>query len=311
VLTLDVAPPLDGSAHDSIEADVRNPEAVRAAAAGCDVVVDNAALVPVSHSSLAEYRAVNVEGCRNTIDAAEAEGAYLLHVSSSAIYGVTKDLPVTRQTPFAPIETYGRSKMEAELLVQRRRRDDFPIASMRPRALMGRGRLGMFDVMFTRIREGKRVPLLGATNTVQLAHVDDFCSATIAAIERRSNGTYNIGAEKFSSRIRDDIESLIGAVGSDSKVVPIPALAARALLPPLAAAGLVPFTAWHWRAAPSSFWCDVSDAKRELDWEPRRSGVEALLDAYHHFLNRSSVDTDRSAHSSPLDGPLARLLRGQ
>jgi nucleoside-diphosphate-sugar epimerase len=312
VRTLDIQEPGPaGADHEFIQADVRDAEAVRRAARGCDVVVDNAALVPVSRSSLAEYRAVNVGGCQNVIDATQAEGAYLLHISSSAIYGIPKDLPVTLDTPVEPVETYGQSKAEGERLVDGRRRDDFPIASLRPRALMGPGRLGIFDVMFSRIRSGRRVPLLGAGNTVQLCHVDDFCRAALAAIEQRSNGTYNIAAEDFSKRIRDDLEAMIQVVGSRSKVQPVPVLAARALLPPLAVAGLVPFTAWHWRAAPASFWCDVSDAKRELGWRPERSNVESLVDSYEHFLERSTADGDGSLHSRPLGGPLAKLLRGQ
>jgi nucleoside-diphosphate-sugar epimerase len=312
VRTFDVAPPAPGAVHEFVHGDVRDAEAVREATRGCDVVVDNAALVPVSRSSLAQYREVNVAGCSNVLDAAEAEGAYVLHISSSSIYGVVKpkDLPVTGDTPLAPIETYGQSKTEAEELVENRRRDDFPIASLRPRALMGPGRLGIFDIMFTRIRAQKRVPLLGAGNTVQLCHVDDFCGAAIAAIEQRSAGTYNIAAEDFSPRIRDDLEAMIAAVGSTSKIVPVPVLAARTLLPPLAAAGLVPFTAWHWRGAPSSFWCEVSDAKRDLGWQPTRSNVESLVDAYAHFLERSASDDEGSLHSKPLGGPLARLLRG-
>ena len=167
----------------------------------------------------------------------------------------------------------------------------------------------MFDVMFSRMRTGKAVPLLGANNTVQLCHVDDFCAAAMAAIEQRSNGTYNIAAEEFSWKIRDDVEAVIERIGTGARVIPIPVLAGRVLLPPAAAAGLVPFTAWHWRGAPSSFWCDISDAKRDLGWAPRHSNVGALLSAYEHLLNRPSADGGASAHSSPLRGPLARLMR--
>lgn len=310
VRTLDVLPPSGGAyPHEFIEADVRDAAAVREAARDCEVVVDNAALVPVSRSSLAEYRAVNVGGCANTLDAARDEGAYALHISSSAIYGIAKRLPATAETPLAPIETYGQSKAEADELVERRRSPEFPVASLRPRALMGPGRLGVFDIMFSRMRAGKAVPLLGANNTIQLCHVDDFCAAAIAAVEQRSNGTYNIAAEEFSPRIRDDVEAVIERIGTGASVVPIPVLAGRLLLPPAAAVGLIPFTAWHWRGAPSSFWCDISDAKRELRWEPRHSNVGALLSAYEHFLNRRSVDGRASAHNTPLGGPLARLMR--
>ena len=97
---------------------------------GCDVLVDNAALVPVTRASEVEYRWVNLEGCRATLDAAAEEGAYVLHISSSAIYGVPRELPVTTETPFAAFEPYGRSKAEAERLVEARRADGLVVGSL-------------------------------------------------------------------------------------------------------------------------------------------------------------------------------------
>jgi nucleoside-diphosphate-sugar epimerase len=305
VRTIDVLDPPDDAAHDFRRTDVRDAAGVRRAAEGCEVVVDNAALVPISRVPLERYREVNVGGCRNVLDAAQEEGAYVLHVSSTSIYGVPETLPVTRDTPLRPFEDYGRSKAEAERLVESRRSDEFPIASFRTRALMGAGRLGLFDVVFSRIRKGKAVPVVGAQNPVQMCHVHDFCSAALAAIERRSNGTYNICAEEIGPSLRADLEAMIERVGSRSRIVPVPVWAARLLLPPLAALRLVPLTPWHWRGAPAAFVADVTDAKRELGWTPAYSNVDALVDAYE----QSSGVSSEAAHRSPLGGPLAKMLR--
>ena len=80
VRTLDVNPPAPGErrGHEFVQADTRDAAAMREAVRGCEVVVENAALVPVTRSSEAEYRSVNVDGCRTTLDAAEAEGAYVV-----------------------------------------------------------------------------------------------------------------------------------------------------------------------------------------------------------------------------------------
>ena len=308
VATLDVVPPPAGAPHEVLRADVRDGDAVRAAVRGRDVVVDNAALVPISRVSAERYREVNVGGCRNVLDAAEAEGAYVLHVSSTSIYGVPERLPVTRDTPLRPFEPYGRSKAEAERLVESRRSESFPIASMRTRALLGPGRLGVFDLIFSRIRAGRAVPVLGADSQVQMCHVSDFCSAALAAIERRAGGTYNICAERIGASLRADLEELIQRVGSESRVLGVPAWAARLVLPPLAALRVVPLTAWHWRGAPAPFVADLEDARRELGWTPSHSNVDALLDSYGHFL-RSSAPGEGAPHRRPLAGPLARLLR--
>jgi nucleoside-diphosphate-sugar epimerase len=309
VRTLDVNPPEDAGAHEFIRADVRDADAVRRAAAGCNVVVDNAALVPVTRASEAEYRSVNVDGCRITLDAAEAAGAHVLHISSSAIYGVPAELPVTTGTPLTPFEPYGRSKAEAEQMVEARRGGGLTVASLRPRTLLGEGRLGLFDVIFARVRAGRRVPLFGGGhNRVQMCDVEDFCAAALAAIEQRANGDYNIGSAGFGT-VREDLESLIARVGSTARLQPVPAAAIRAVLRPLDAVGRSPFNEWHWRSAPESFYFDISSARDELGWQPRRTNADALENAYRHYVRRLG-ETGASAHRRPLRGALARMLRG-
>jgi nucleoside-diphosphate-sugar epimerase len=309
VRTLDINPPEQPGVHDFVRADVRDAEAVRAAARGCDVVVDNAALVPVTRASEADHHSVNVDGCRATLDAAAQAGAYVLHISSSAIYGVPVELPVTAGTPLAPFEPYGRSKAEAERLVEARRRDGLTVGSLRPRTLLGEGRLGLFDVIFARIRAGKRVPLFGSgANRVQMCDVEDFCAAALAAIERRANADYNIGSAGFGT-VREDLGELISRVGSRARLQTVPVWAIRALLQPLDAVGRSPFNEWHWRSAPESFHFDISKARDELGWQPARTNVDALEHAYGHYVARAG-GTGASAHRRPLGGLLARLLRG-
>ena len=53
-----------------VNADVRDPPATTKAVTDVDVVVDNAALVPVRRSNAATYRSLNVDGCSTTIETA-------------------------------------------------------------------------------------------------------------------------------------------------------------------------------------------------------------------------------------------------
>lgn len=310
VRSLDLVDPPAGipPERELIRADVRDAAALRRAARGCEVVVDNAALVPVTRATEADYRSVNVDGCRATLEAAEAAGAYSLHISSSAIFGVPRELPVGPDTPLAPFEPYGRSKAEADRLAAERRERGQALASLRPRTLLGAGRLGLFDVIFSRVAAGKAVPIFGrGRNRVQMCDVEDFCGAALAAIARRASGDYNIGAARFGS-VRHDLEGLIAHAGTGAWLLPVPAAAVRAVLVPLDAVGRSPFSEWHWRSAPRPFYFDTTKAHEELGWQPRRSNVEALANAYDHYLRREGAGG--SAHLRPLRGGLARLLRG-
>ena len=307
VRLLDVAEPAD-TPYELVRGDVRDAGAVRRAVDGCEVVVDNAALVPVTSSSAAEYRSVNVDGCRVTLEAARDSGAYALHISSSAIFGLPTRLPVTRATPLRPFEPYGASKAEAERVVAELRGHGMTIGSLRPRTLLGAGRLGIFDVIFARVRAGRRVPLFGrGDNRIQLCAVEDFCAAAVAAVERRTGSDFNIGAGEFGT-VREDIEALIDHAGTGARPIGIPVWALRAAMQPMALVGASPLSSWHWRTAPMSFYFDLSDARRELGWEPRYSNAQALARAYDAYL-ASPGAAGESTHTRSLSGLVGRLLR--
>jgi nucleoside-diphosphate-sugar epimerase len=301
--------PMASATRELIEADVRDVEAVARAARGVDVIVGNAALVPVARASSKEYFAVNVGGTEAVLRAAAQSGAYVLHISSTAIYGMPRELPITSSTPFAPVDPYSHSKLAAERAVSRARVAGQTVGLLRPRTLVGCGRLGLFDVVFARVRAGRRVPIFGdGRNSDQLCDVEDFCAAALAAIERRSGGDFNIGALDYGT-VRDDIGALIAAAATGARIQPVPAWAVRGILQPLDALGRSPFTAWHYRVGPLSFYCDLTDAQRELAWRPRYSNAETLIAAYHNYEIQTAA-SGGSAHSRALAGGVARALRG-
>src|SRR5687768_6807885 len=69
---------------DIIDGNVLDGASFTRAAAGCDVVFHAAAAVSAS-GGWEEYRATNVEGTRNAIEAARSASARLMHVSSVAV----------------------------------------------------------------------------------------------------------------------------------------------------------------------------------------------------------------------------------
>jgi len=311
VRTLDLHEPGPSADPDweLVQADVRDSDAMEKATRDVDVVVDNAALVPVTRSDPATYTSVNVDGCRTMLEAARKRDVYVLHISSSAIYGVPKELPIRPTTPVAPFEPYGKSKARADVLVSEQRRDGQVVASLRPRTLLGEGRLGIFDVIFARVRAGKRVPMFGpGSNKVQMSDVEDFCAAALAAIRKEANDDYNVGAAEFGT-VREDLQALIDHAGTRAKLLAVPTPAIRAVLQPLEAIGRSPFNVWHWKSAPKPFYFDLTKTKADLGWEPRYSNAQALIRAYEHYLTRPEA-TSASAHRRPLEGRLAKVLRG-
>jgi nucleoside-diphosphate-sugar epimerase len=309
VRLLDIREPAPRGPHEFVRADVRDQTAVARAARECELVIDNAALVPVTRARAEAYRSVNVDGSTAALTAARKVGAYAIHISSSAIYGIPRELPVMPSTPLAPFEPYGLSKAAAEQVVEAQRKEGLPVCSLRPRTLLGAGRLGIFDVIFARIRAGRRVPIFGnGENVVQMCDVADFCAAALAAVRLRANGDFNVGAQEYAT-VRDDLNTLIDHAGTGAVITSVPSWTIRSALKPLALIGRSPFTEWHWRSAPESFYFDISETMQTLDWAPQRSNAEALVAAYEHYLQAPALD-GAGAHVRPLRGTVARALRG-
>jgi nucleoside-diphosphate-sugar epimerase len=306
VLAVDINAPEPDFDAPFARCDVTRFSEVERACGVADVIVNNAALVPITRSTLQRFREVNVGGTENVLRVAAQTGAYVLHVSSSAIYGAPTHVPITPETPFAPFEPYGQSKAEAEVVVERYRASGVAAGILRPRALVGTGRLGILAVVFGRIRDGRLVPIIGrGDNLEQTSGVADFAEAAVCAISRRAAGNYLIGARRFGT-VRGDLEELIDRVGSRSRVVSVPTGVVAVAAAPLKALGISPLTDWHFKTAHLPFYFDISESEQSLGWTPRFSSVDALSDAYEAFL---SAQSGASPHRRPLSGVVGRLLQ--
>ena len=131
-----------------VHCDVRDAAGVGKALAGIDVVHHNAALVPLTKSGK-EFASVNIDGSRIVAEQAAGRVQALIHMSSSAIYG-SPDCPITAETPYRPIEIYGRAKLAGEMAVREVcEKHGTPLIVIRPRTILGIGRLGIFQILLS------------------------------------------------------------------------------------------------------------------------------------------------------------------
>ncbi|MBU0650942.1 NAD-dependent epimerase/dehydratase family protein, partial [bacterium] len=145
-----------------IKGDIRNEAALLDALKDVDFVFHNAALVPISRATRKTYWSVNVEGTRKVLNAClQRKIKKVIFVSSSAPYGIPKELPITEKTPFNPVCNYGKSKIAAENICQQYRQKGLDIVILRPRTLIGKGRLGIFQILYSWIADNKKVYLIG------------------------------------------------------------------------------------------------------------------------------------------------------
>src|SRR5262245_34410952 len=231
-----------------IHGDVCDRTRVRQAMKGIDVVHHNAALVPLTKSGGGFWQ-VNVEGSRITAEEAAAAGLKaFVHMSSSAIFGVPQQCPVTEATPLRPAESYGKAKLAGEQAV----REVFENAVgpqlivIRPRTILGEGRLGIFHILFEWIREGRNVYVMGRSDGLfQFVHAHDLMDAYMLVLQYGKSATYNVGTDRFGS-IREALERLIKYAESGSRVKSLPGDLTTLALRTLDVLRLSPLAPWHY-----------------------------------------------------------------
>ncbi|WP_420117800.1 dTDP-4-dehydrorhamnose reductase [Micromonospora sp.] len=101
--------------------DVTDAEAVRAAVAGHDVVLNTAAWTDVDGAERDEAAAtaVNGDAVAHLARACAEHGARLVHVSTDYVFAGDADTPYAEDAPTDPINAYGRSKLAGERAVVR------------------------------------------------------------------------------------------------------------------------------------------------------------------------------------------------
>ena len=147
---------------DFVRGDVRDETAVGEALRGASRVYHLAAMVPLTRAGKG-FRDVNVGGTQHVVNAvATQDDVHVVHLSSSAIYGVPTEVPVTEDTPLDPLGAYGRSKYEGEMVVRRAADKGLSATVIRPRTVVGLGRLGIFQILFDMIANQRPITILGS-----------------------------------------------------------------------------------------------------------------------------------------------------
>jgi nucleoside-diphosphate-sugar epimerase len=304
VRTLDLVPLGEpGLGVLELRGDVRDEAACRELVDGARILVHAAAALPI-RGSRDEIRSVNVDGTLTLLAAAAEAGVKrVVLVSSTAVYGVPDKHPIEEDDPLVGVGHYGDSKIEAEEICRAFMRRGLDCVILRPKTFIGPERLGVFEILFDWIREGRRIYVLGdGSNRYQLLAVEDLVEAVgLAARKRVAAGqTLNIGAAQFGT-VRADLQALIDHAGSPSRITPIPVRPAETALRALELARLSPLVEWHYKTAHRDSFVDISRAERVLGWRPRLSNAQALIDTYDWYSAHRDelVAGDGVTHRAP------------
>ena len=297
---------------DAVQADIRDANAVMRACGGIDVVFHNVAQVPLAKDKRL-FWSVNRDGTKNLLEACAHQAVKkMIYTSSSAVYGIPNANPVTEETAPAPTEEYGRAKLAGETLCWEYARKDLDVSIIRPRTIMGYGRLGIFQILFEWIHQGKNIPVLnGGKNIYQFVHAADLAEACIQASTLRGPDAFNCGTDRFGT-MREVLEHLCRHAGTGSKVKSLPMWPMMAAMNLSSALGISPLGSYHASMYGRSIYFDISKAHTQLGWVPRYSNNEMFVESYEWYLSHRgavlAAKETTSRHRSAVEQGVLKLL---
>ena len=290
-------------------ADVRDPGSVRRALLGSRFVFHTAALYGFWAKDPSVFYRVNVEGTRNVLGAASAEGVerivYTSTVGTLGLESAARGVPATEEAVADVSHLFGhykRSKYVAEHEVLRAAAEGVPVCLVLPTFPLGPGDhrptpTGKVVVDFLNGR------LPGYVDTaMNVAHVDDLATGHLLALERGAPGrSYIMGGENVS--MRELLVLLAEVTGLQPVGLRVPkaiALAAGLLSETVEGRVLrreptVPLEAARMSTTTMIF--DDSRARRELGYVSR-SAREAVEDSVRWFFDNGYVHRRRTRAAS-------------
>jgi nucleoside-diphosphate-sugar epimerase len=266
--------------------DVRDVDSLKKSLLGYDLIFHNVAQVPLAKNKKLFWE-VNVEGTKNICEASIANNVQkIVYTSSSAIYGVPRHNPVDENTSPSPGEAYGRAKLEGEKICEDFSKQGLNVSIIRPRTILGHGRMGIFSILFRWISEGVNIPVLNnGDNIYQFVHADDLADACILASENEHVlSSYNIGASDYGT-MRGTLENLCEYADTGSKVYSLPLKPIEIIMNITSKMKLTPLGPYHSLMYGRSLYFDIKKAEEELGFSPKYNTSEMFCESYDWFIN--------------------------
>ena len=207
--------------------DIRDPNGVREAMKGINVVYHLAALIaiPFSYHSPDSYIDTNIKGTLNVLQASrELKTERILVTSTSEVYGTAKYVPIDEEHPYQGQSPYAASKIGADRLVESFFRSfDTPVTIVRPFNTYGprQSARAVIPTIITQLLSGAQEIKLGSlTPTRDFNYVKDTVNGfiEIAMSQKTIGQEINIATQKEVS-IGQLAEEIINQINPNAKIV--------------------------------------------------------------------------------------------
>lgn len=224
---LDTLPKDKLSEINIFSGDIRDPNGVREAMKGIDMVFHLAALIaiPFSYHSPDSYVDTNIKGTLNVLQAArELETEKIMITSTSEVYGTARYVPIDEMHPFQGQSPYAATKIGSDRLAESFYRSfQLPVTIVRPFNTYGprQSARAVIPTIITQLLAGETEIKLGTlTPTRDFNYVTDTAEGFIAIAEsKKTTGEeINIASQKEIS-IGDLANEIMKQINPRAKLI--------------------------------------------------------------------------------------------
>lgn len=193
---------------------------------GVDAVVHLAALVHQMQGAPAEaYRQANVEYPLELAGRAREAGVrHFLFLSTVKVYGEVSRNPFTEDSPCAPEDDYGRSKLEAEQRLSELAGSEFTVSLLRTPLIYGEGVKGNILTLMRWIERSPLLPLGCIRNRRSMIYVGNLAALMEKILRQGKGGGVYLASDPRPVSTTELVERISGAFGKKGSPLCIPGM---------------------------------------------------------------------------------------
>lgn len=291
---------LPGEKIEILKGDIRNKVFIKKAVKDAEIIYHLAAYTGFESENYQDFKEVNVDGTRNILDSINTKIIKkFIFFSTIAVYGLPPGIGniynFNENQAYNPTEKYGRSKMEAEILIKKAfQKKHIPYAIIRPVSVYGPRDKGQIFSLYKAIKNKTFVFIGDGKNKMHYIYVTDLIQAAyLSQISKRTQSDYIIG-DIIPMTLHDVVKHVARSIDVSIPKIHIPTSIGLSL----GYAGLAfekltgissPIFPSRVKVMTRTWYYDTSKSRRELHFKPKTDFPKGISKTTEWILKKKLI----------------------